>query len=152
MLTTRILRAAHDELGHNSSTRTYLLICRLHYWKGLKTNVNKHIKQCITCQKRNIQVVKYTQLHFSTPRLPMQFISMDFIGPFDPSSNGYHYALIMICMLTGYTFCVPLKTKTTSEVVQADIHEVYAKFGGSVKILSDNRTEFNNCSLMWLHN
>ena len=93
------------------------------------------------CQKRKIQVVKYAQLHFSTPRLPLQFISMCLIGPFDPSSSGYQYALMVICMSTGYTFCVPLKTKTTSKVVQAYIDEAYAKFGGSVKILSDNGTE-----------
>ena len=47
-------------------------------------------------------------------------------------------------MLTGYTFCIPLKTKTTSEVVQSYIDELYAKFGGSVKILSDNGTESEN--------
>ena len=63
------------------------------------------------CKKRNIQAVKYAQIHFSTPRLQMQFIMMDLIGPFDPSSGGYHYALTVICMLTGYTFCIPLKTK-----------------------------------------
>ena len=47
-------------------------------------------------------------------------------------------------MLTGYVFCVPLKTKTASEVIQAYIDNVYAKFGGSHKILSDNGTEFKN--------
>ena len=59
----------------------------------------------------------------------MQLISMDLIGPFDPSSSGYHYALTVICMLTGYTFCILLKTKTTNEVVQAYTDKVYAKFG-----------------------
>ena len=47
-------------------------------------------------------------------------------------------------MLTGYVFCVPLKTKTAEEVLQAYIDNVYSKFGGSVKILSDNGTEFKN--------
>ena len=47
-------------------------------------------------------------------------------------------------MLTGYTFCIPLRTKTASEVVKAYIDNVYAKFGGSLKILSDNGTEFKN--------
>ena len=43
-----------------------------------------------------------------------------------------------------YIFCIPLKTKTTSKVVQAYINEVSAKFWGSIKILSDNCTEFKN--------
>ena len=65
ILMTQILRAAHDELCHNSSTRTYIIVWRLYYWKGL----NKHIKQCMTCKKRNIQAENYDQLHFSTLRL-----------------------------------------------------------------------------------
>ena len=40
--------------------------------------------------------------------------------------------------------CVPLKTKTAEEVIQVYIDNVYSKFGGSLKILSDNGTEFKN--------
>ena len=40
------------------------------------------------------------------------------------------------------TFCVPLKTKTATNVVQAYVDEMYAKFGGSANIVSDNGTEF----------
>ena len=47
-------------------------------------------------------------------------------------------------MLTGYVFCVPLKTKMAEEVIQAYIDNVYSKFGGSLKMLSDNGTEFKN--------
>ena len=39
---------------------------------------------------------------------------------------------------------VPLKTKTAEEVIQAYIDNVYSKFGGSMKILSDNGTKFKN--------
>ena len=51
-----------------------------------------------------MQVVKYAQIHFSTPRLPMLFNLMDLIGPFDPSSSEYQNALTVICIQTGYTF------------------------------------------------
>ena len=70
---------------------------------------------------------------------------MDLIGEFHPpSSKGHKYALTVICMLTGYTFCILLKTKTAAEVVKAYVDNVCAKFGGSLKILSDNETEFKN--------
>ena len=44
----------------------------------------------------------------------------------------------------GYVFCVPLKTKAAEEVIQAYIDNIYSKFGGSMKILSDNGTKFKN--------
>ena len=44
------------------------------------------------------------------------------------SSSGYHYALTVIFMLIGYTFCISLKTKTASELVQAYKDRVCVKF------------------------
>ena len=147
-LTAHILRMAHGELGHNGTHRTYTLLKRLYYWKGLKPRVEKHIKMCYQCQRRNKQVVKYATLHFDVATFLMQFISMDLIGEFHPPTSRKHrYTLTVICMLTGYVFCVPLKTKTAEEVIQAYIDNVYSKFGGSLKILSDNGTEFKNNSL-----
>ena len=144
-LTVQILRMAHDELGHNGTHQTYTLLKRLYYWKGLKSSVEKHIKMSYQCQRRNKQVVKYATLHFDVATLPMQFISMDLICEFHPPTSRKHrYALTVICMLTGYVFCVHLKTKAAEEAIQAYIDNVYSKFGGSLKMLSDNGTEFKN--------
>ena len=144
-LITQVLKMAHDDLGHNGTHRTYMLLKRLYYWKGLKPSIVKHIQRCYQCQRWNKQVVKYATLHFHVATFPMQFISMDLIGEFHPpTTKGRKYALTIICMLTGYVFCIPLKTKTAEEVLQAYIDNVYSKFGGSLKILSDNGTEFKN--------
>ena len=62
-LTPQILQMAHDELGHNGTHRTYILLKRLYYWKGLKPSVEKHIKMCYQCQRRNMQ-------HFISMWLP----------------------------------------------------------------------------------
>ena len=144
-LTAQMFKMAHDDLEHNGTHRTYMLLKRLYYWKGLKPSVTKHIQRCYQCQRRNKQEVKYATLHFDVATFPMQFISMDLIGEFHPpTTKGKRYALTVICMLTGYVFCIPLKTKTTEEVLQAFIDNLYSKFGGSIKILSDNGTEFKN--------
>ena len=145
MLIGHILELSHNKLVHNGINRTYAMLKRLYYWKGMKASITKHIKTCDICQKCNLQVVPYAKLHFDTATFPMEFISMDLIGElYPPSRSGHKYALTMICMLTGYVFCIPLKTKQASEVLQAYIDNIYAKFGGSLKILSDNGTEFKN--------
>ena len=70
---------------------------------------------------------------------------MDLIGEFHPpTSCGHHYALTAVCMLPGFTWCIPLKTKTAKEVAKAYLDHIYSLFGGSVKILTDNGTEFKN--------
>ena len=42
----------------------------------------------------------------------MDIICMDLIGEFHPpTSRGHRYALTAVCMLTGFTWCVPLKPR-----------------------------------------
>ena len=73
---------------------------------------------------------------------------MDLIGEFHPaSSKGNRYALTAICMLTGFTFCIPLKSKSAEEVVKAYLNHICCVFGPSRKILTDNGMEFKN--KMW---
>ena len=54
-LTAQVLKMAHDNLGHNGTHRTYMLLKRLYYWKGLKPCVTKHVQRCYQCQRRNIK-------------------------------------------------------------------------------------------------
>ena len=43
----------------------------------------------------------------------MDFISMDLIGEFKMvSTQGNRYALTVICMLTGYIWCIPIADKS----------------------------------------
>ena len=56
----------------------------------------------------------------------MEFIAMDLIGEFHPaSSKGNRYALTAICMLTGFTFCIPLKSKKAEDVVTAYLNHIW---------------------------
>ena len=47
-------------------------------------------------------------------------------------------------MLTGFTFCIPLKSKCAEDVIKAYIDHICCTFGQSRKILTDNGTEFKN--------
>ena len=75
----------------------------------------------------------------------MEFIAMDLIGEFHPaSSKGNRFALTAICMLTGFTFCIPLKSKHAEDMINTYINHICCPFGPSKKILTDNGTEFKN--------
>ena len=75
----------------------------------------------------------------------MEFVSMDLIGEFHPpSSKGNRYALTAICMLTGYTFCIPIKIKSAEEIVTAWRNHIAFPFGVCRKLLMDNSIEFKN--------
>ena len=70
---------------------------------------------------------------------------MDLIGEFHPaSSKGNRFALTAVCMLMGFTFCIPLKSKHAEDVIKAYIDHICCTFRPSGKILMDNGTEFKN--------
>ena len=70
---------------------------------------------------------------------------MDLIGEFHPaSSKGNRFALTTVCMLTGFTFCIPLKSKHAEDVKRAYIDHICCTFRPSRKILTDNGTELKN--------
>ena len=147
VLTFQVLQTAHDDLGHNGFPRTYAALKRVFYWKGMKEDIRKHCKTCATCQLHKLENVKFERKIFKPSLQPMDFICMDLIGKFHPpTSRGHRYALTAVCMLTGFTWCVPLETKTVEEVAKAYVDHIYSNFGGSNKILMDNGMEFKKNS------
>ena len=140
-----ILNQAHDSMGHNGTLRTYHYLKCIFYWKGLCTDVDKYVKNCIKCQMHNLKPQKYAKMHTIVPSFPMEYVAMDLIGRFQPKTfSGHEYALTVIDLLTGFVWCIPLKTKTSEEVLHAYQKHIQSYFGSSCKILSDNRTEFKN--------
>ena len=143
-----LLTLTHNEQGHNGFRRTFNLLKCTYHWKGMKRAVQNHCTRCITCAKHNIKIQQLQKEHFKVPPQPMEFISMDLIGEFHPpSSKGNRYALMAVCMLTGFTFCIPIKSKKAEDVVTTYMNNICCVFGPSKKILTDNGTEFKN--KMW---
>ena len=126
VLSSAALQLAHEGLGHNGSPRTYAMLKRYYYWKGLKPMRRKHVQACRFCQEHNKQAVKYSKYNFEAEPAPMKFISMDLIGEFHPpSSKGNRYALTVICMFTGYTFCIPIPNKKAETVLKAYVLKIF---------------------------
>ena len=145
ILKEALLILAHDKAGHNRFKRTYMSLKTRYYWKGMKKSIHEHCTRCQVCTKHNIKTQQLRNEHFSSPPQPMEFIAMDLIGEFHPaSSKGNRFTLTAVCMLTGFTFCIPIKTKKAEDVVNAYLNHICCTFGPSRKILTDNGTEFKN--------
>ena len=51
-LIPQVLRMAYDELGHNGTHRTYILLKRLYYWKGLKPSIEKTYQKVLSMPEK----------------------------------------------------------------------------------------------------
>ena len=145
VLVLQVLHAALDDLGHNGFPRAYAALKRVFYWKGMKENIRDHCKMCATCTLHRSENIKFKRKVFNPSLLPLDFICVDLIGKFHPPiSCGHCYALTAVFMLTGLTWCIPLKSKKADEVAKAYLDHIYSLFEGSVKIVMDKGTEFKN--------
>ena len=140
-----LLILAHDKQDHSGFRRTYASLKNRNHWKGMEKSVYQHCTNCQVCAKHNIKTQQLKNEHFSSPPQPMEFIAMDLIGEVHPaSSKGNRFALTAVCMLTGFTFCIPLKSNHAEDVIRACINHICCTFGPSRTIITDNGTEFKN--------
>ena len=85
---------------------------------------------CTECQQVTLKEPWYINLHLPIPKFPMSFTSMDLVGPYRENQNGNQYALTVICMLTNYVIMIPIRSKSTEEVIKAYPTGVYSTFRG----------------------
>ena len=82
----------------------------------------------------------------------MSLISTDSFHPYQEIEKGNQYALTVICMLTNYIFMIPLRSKTTEEVIKVYLTGIYSTFGGRKYILNDRGSELTSKQFTFLAN
>ena len=80
----------------------------------------------------------------------MSFISMDLLGTYQETEKGNQYALAVICMLKTYIFMIPIRSKTTEEVMKVFLTGVFSPFGGNRYILSDRSSKLTSKQFTFL--
>ena len=65
--------------------------------------------------------------------MPMDFILLDLISPFEITLRRNQYGLAVICIFTNYVMHVLLLEKPANTVVYAYLKEKYCRFEGELK-------------------
>ena len=108
-----------------------------------KTNHQSHLKMRKVCTGEFESTTLHTWFPTTGEPAHVSFIH-GFNWPFPTTEEGNTYCLTACCVLTDYLFCTPICNKEAKTVVQAYLKNIYALFGGSKVLISDNGTEFKN--------
>ena len=81
-------------------------------------------------QNKKFKKTQFKKQIFEPGVQPMDFVCIDLIGEFHPPSlKGNKYALTAVCMLRGFTFCIPMKNKSAEEVITPWRNHISFPFG-----------------------
>ena len=82
-LKEQIMQAAHDSplARHQGYLKTYRAIREIFSWKGLKDDVLRHVRECITCQQNKAEHTLPAGLlqPLPIPEQKWESVSMDFV-------------------------------------------------------------------------
>ena len=74
----------HNQSGHNGYQRTYTSIKHLYFCNGMRAQILQYCKSCKVCAVQKVQKTQFEKQIFEPGVQPMEFISMDLIGEFQP--------------------------------------------------------------------
>jgi transposase InsO family protein len=140
-----LLEQAHRDpmSGHFGVHRTYLKISRYYTWPGLRADVRRFVKACLSCRKaKSTRHAPYGLLHpLPIPETPFEVVTMDFITDLPESRVGatvYNACMVVVDKLTKMVHYVPSwKDINAQELAQLFRREVIRLHGPPREVVSD---------------
>ena len=137
---SRMLRAAHDSLGHRGSYATRMLLAERFWWPELERDTHWHVKTCHVCQLRQKTLIQIPRTETHTPSI-FQQLHIDTMH-MSPPSNGYGYIVHGRCALTSWVEGRPLKNENTKSIANWLFEDIICRWGCLSEIITDNGGPF----------
>ena len=136
---------SHRLSGHPGIAKTLRHLGRNFFWPGCKDFVKNFISECSTCQLHKGITNKPAPLEiYPSQLLPFHTVSMDIMGPFPVTEEGYRYILVFMDYLSRYSEFCPIKDKSSIAVAEALRHRIITRHSCPRVLLSDNAKEFTS--------
>ena len=132
--------------GHSRFLKSYQRAKSDFYWKGMKTDLKKFIKDCDTCQRIKSDTSSPAGLlqPLSIPHTPWTDVSLDFVEGL-PKSMGFEVILVVVDRLTKYVHFVPVSHPySASKIASLYMQNVFKLHGMPSSIVSDRDATFTS--------
>ena len=137
---TRMLRAAHDSLGHRGAYATRKMLSERFWWPELERDTYWYVKTCHVCQLRQKTIIQIPRTETHTPSI-FQQLHADTMH-MSPASNGYNYIVHGRCALTSWPEGRALKKENTRSIAQWLFEDIICRWGCLREIITDNGGPF----------
>ena len=143
-LTSTVLTAYHDDLGHLGINKTYHTIRGRYYFRNMYTETVKHLQKCVVCNSRNLRKTTAEMQDMPMPNHPFEIIGIDTCGPYSETEEGNKYIITIVDHFSGWPEAYPSPNKTAESVARILFEKFIPRHSCPRLIISDQGTEFCN--------
>ena len=122
ILRTEIIKEAHDQIApaHPGQTKTYQLLRSRYYWRGMKSDIERYVRNCNARRRAHVPRDKTPGLlhPLPIPDRPWQHICVDFKSC-PKTKRGFDATAVFIDRLTKHPIYIPCyKTVTAQDLAR----------------------------------
>lgn len=144
MLRPDLLEDAHNGLlaGHLAEKRVYDRLRRGYWWQGMRRDVRKHCRSCLTCAtRRGVGRASHPPLQPIPVGGPFHCVGVDILK-LPLTYDGNQYVLVFLDYLTKWVEAFPIKDQKAETVARVLVEEVICRHGAPECLLSDRGSNF----------
>ena len=155
-LRKEILTEAHSTpySVHPGTTKMYKDLKMHYWWPGMKTDVVRHVEQCLTCQqvKAEHQRPAGNLQPLDIPQWKWENITMDFVVGLPKTKEGHDTIWVIVDRLTKSAHFLPVRTTyTMDKYAEIYVKEIVRLHGVPLSIVSDRDARFTSSFWKSLH-
>jgi transposase InsO family protein len=140
----------HERTAHQGAAATAEKLRNAFFFPFMKKEVAEMVEACEACQMkthRGANDQRHTYATTSWEGYPFQRLSIDLVGPFPMSPEGYTHLLTVRCTFSKCLEAFPLKDEKATSVVEVLEREMFYRYGPPEGIHSNNGCQFTSCLL-----
>ncbi len=119
-------------------------------WVGLDGDAERHVRDCILCQKTRLANFVSTSMGTTARSRPFETVAIDTVGPIQIDSQHNRFVFVMTDMFSRFVELYPAPSNNSAAAAHALYSAVFCRHGLPSSILSDNGSEYANRVVMAL--
>jgi hypothetical protein len=139
------IKYVHERTAHQAATAEKLR--NVFFFQFMTKEVAEMVEACEACQmktRRGANDQRHTYATTSHEGYPFQRLSIDLVGPFPMSPEGYTHLLIVRCTFYKWLKAFPLNDEKATSVVEVLEREMFCRYRLPEGIHSNNGCQFTS--------
>ena len=134
----------YHSYGHQNAEKTYQVVSRDYYWRGMRELCHEVCHSCVGCAKERAKVQPFSYLTpLDKAAGPLQGWSIDLITDLSPPGpNGEVHCIVAVDVFSKYVEIQPIKDRTSETVGNWLLDNLIARYGKPRFIRTDGGSEF----------